>query len=304
MFVSGKECAPLMPSDGRRKQEERVVHTLVQLLGLASVLLVDGLDLVLNHVLDLLLLAPQPHRRLLREPLQVHLLPRPLELDASLLVQQLEVSCRISHELERATEDVGFSSRVLIVLFLAEVHLKVEILPHVVLFLDMLLKPSCPFPMLVEDEAVDAADEAFPGHISINLVLPCAQLGKRVDDDAEDDVHKNRRDDDEEEEGVQHAIQDAVLVRAVRLDLPWNVVHRFAKVTLPQPHVQHYESALPHRSATRPVVVGLQLPAPDDVRLGELKELGEEVKPGHAEEVDEDQRQPGSLQESVCTECH
>ena len=45
-------------------------------------------------------------------------------------------------------------------------------LPHVVIILDVGFEAAAAVAQLIEDKTVDAADEAAPGHVLVDLILP------------------------------------------------------------------------------------------------------------------------------------
>jgi hypothetical protein len=84
---------------------------------------------------------------------------------------------------------------------LAQVHDEVEVVPHVVVLLDVPLEATS---LSVEGEAVDAADEAGVLHVVLLGEGVRAQLAEGIDDDAEDDVEQDRDHDRPEGELVRH----------------------------------------------------------------------------------------------------
>eukprot|EP00960_Hanusia_phi_P010732 315333-Hanusia_phi.AAC.4 len=234
----------------------------------------------------------------LREPEQVHLLPRYLELLPCVSVEQDLVSVRVADKGQRLVEDVGLAPGVVIVSSFLEVDEEEEIVPHVVVLLDVILEARPGLARLVEQDPVEAANETLSCDLFIERLLSLAQLRKGVDDDAEDDIHQDGGDDDVEQEGVEHAVDDQIAIRVRRvINGPRNLMKGFTQVTLAQSHIQHDQHALPDGRTSRSVVVGIQSPPPFDVRSLKPELLGEEEKADDSEDVVHDDEQDACLDE-------
>mmetsp|Transcript_5430 Transcript_5430/g.14203 ORF Transcript_5430/g.14203 Transcript_5430/m.14203 type:complete len:206 (-) Transcript_5430:318-935(-) len=97
--------------------------------------------------------------------------------------------------------DITFPAVVLHLVLLSHVHNHVQVVPHVVIPLDMPLKAVA---LGVKRKSVDAADEARVLHVLHHAQRVGTQLGKGVDDDTEDDVEQDSDHDCPVKERVEH----------------------------------------------------------------------------------------------------
>eukprot|EP00760_Papus_ankaliazontas_P013906 PhM_4_TR15917/c0_g2_i1/m.26277 len=165
---------------------------------------------------------------------------------------------------------------------------KVEVLPHVVVVVVVVLEAAVRGAASVQRGLLDAADEARPCLVRRHGLTALTQLSEGVDDDAEENVQEDNDHDREEGEVVDDAPVD-VVVGGVPVGRGLNVADTAA---LPQP-VRQQDHGAPEQGA-----------APEAAADVAVRDVLVEVVVGqHREHVDDNEQQAKREQQRAAVCC-
>mmetsp|Transcript_40851 Transcript_40851/g.95379 ORF Transcript_40851/g.95379 Transcript_40851/m.95379 type:complete len:375 (-) Transcript_40851:511-1635(-) len=182
--------------------------------------------------------------------------------------------------------DILLPSIVIRLLLLGQVHRQKQVGPHVMVFLDVLVKATT---LCVEGKPVEATDKAIVLHIIFLCCLDRAQLTEGIDDDSEDDVEQHGHHDHPESEGEDEPhceLEDVVWPN--RVNDAANVSR--AKTLINRAHPAHKQVGTHFH-----IFVGV---------IVQNKRVLEKIEPDDGVQVDDDEAEQGRHKNGPAVERH